>query len=752
VLLLLGALFFVSGVSALIYQVAWQRILALHSGVGIYSVALIVAAFLAGLGLGSYAGGVLSGRVGSRRALFIFAWLELGIGAFALLSCSLYYDLLYVRLAALYASPWSAGLLHFLALLVPTTVMGMSLPFLVRASVADPATASKTIGFLYGINVAGAGLGALLAPWVLMRLFGVTGAVLFGAAGNLLAGVGVLALGASGRRVRTLDAPSPPPADPVGEPPGSRPFSLWVALYALSGFCALALEIVWFRVIDVAVKSTAFTFGTVLSVFLFGLALGSLVGGPLALRVRSPLRAFLTCQCALLLVTAVSFLLLAGLPVGLPVYRELVEYWGAYNEFQLGREWRSGAIFGLYGALPLLLYGVPTVLMGLSFAILQRAVHDERQTTGRKVGFLQAANILGNVAGSLLTGLVLLTLFGTMGSLRALLGVGLVFAAVGVLAYGPRWRFTLLGGLLLLAMIALPDGRSFWLRLHGRTGGPALIDEDATAVAAITPGDWVGILRVSVNGKGHSWLPFGRIGLHSQLGALPAVVHPAPEEIAIIGLGSGDTAWAAACRRETRRLTVFELGAPEQRLLEDLAARPGFLELGEFMEDPRIDIVTADGRIALAQGERRYDVIEADALRPHSGYAGNLYSVEFFRLCARKLKPGGLMCTWSPTPRVYLGFIEAFAHVVELDGGQVLLGSNEPITIDTEAWRARLREAPLAEYLGELVTSKVDTSLTTALAADPGPRARLSPNRDLFPRDEFSTPYPAGYSGPGETD
>jgi spermidine synthase len=166
---LAGALFFLSGASALVYQVAWQRILALHTGVGIYSVAVIVAAFMAGLGLGSHLGGAWSTHLDRPAALRRFAIVELAVGAFGAASCRLYYDVLYVNGSWLYASPWSAGLMHFLALAIPTTLMGTSLPLLVRGIVRDRESAGGTIGTLYGLNVLGASAGAFAAPWVLIR-------------------------------------------------------------------------------------------------------------------------------------------------------------------------------------------------------------------------------------------------------------------------------------------------------------------------------------------------------------------------------------------------------------------------------------------------------------------------------------------------------------------------------------------------------------------------------------------------------
>jgi predicted membrane-bound spermidine synthase len=168
-LFVVGLAFFLSGAAALAYQVAWQRILALQTGVGLYSIAVIVAAFMLGLGLGSHLGAVLSTRVARLRALALFAGCELAIAAFGAMSCTLYYDWLYVRWGWIYGEPLRAGLLQFASLALPTVLMGMSLPFLSRAMVRDAATASETIGFLYGINVLGAAAGALGTPWVFIR-------------------------------------------------------------------------------------------------------------------------------------------------------------------------------------------------------------------------------------------------------------------------------------------------------------------------------------------------------------------------------------------------------------------------------------------------------------------------------------------------------------------------------------------------------------------------------------------------------
>jgi hypothetical protein len=730
-LLVAGLAFFASGASALVYQVAWQRILALHTGVGIASIAMIVASFMAGIGIGSHVGGSLSTRVTPSKALRTFGLLEIGIALFGVVSCGLYYDLLYRQGAWLYASPAVGGALHLVGLLPPTLLMGMSLPFLVRATVDDVGRAGRTVGFLYGVNVLGAALGALLTPWVLMRFLGVRGAVVVAAAGNLLAAASVLIL----LRASRSAAPSADLPEPVEtRPPERRPFALWMTLYALSGFCALALEILWFRVVDVGAKGTAFTFGTVLAIYLLGSGIGALLGATWADRLRRPLLVFVSLQAAILVYAGLGFLAIARLPVETPLYEWLFGYWRAAQGFRLGTDRDLGSLLRLYLVFPSLLYLIPTVLMGLSFPVLQRAVHDDPRTSGRKVGFLQAANIAGCTAGSLLVGLVLLEWVGTTGTLRLLVGCGLVFVAVGWRHHGPRPVLLASGVVLLALLVALPGPTAFWPRMHGLDGGRAIFDEDASSVAGVTPQGgrfWF----VFVDGKSHSVLPYGD-DEHTLLGAVPAVIHPSPVEMAIVGLGSGNTAWAAGCRPETRDIRVFEIASPQVRLLRELDRRESFPRLRALLEDPRVTIETADGRHALQLDERRYDLIEADALWPWSAYSGNLYSLEFFDLCARRLKPGGVVCTWAPTPRIAQTFARVFPQAVDVGG--ILVGSLDPLPLDIPAWTERARSPEVRAHLGRHASRGLLRALRGARHLTP--QRGLSINRDLNPRDEFASP------------
>ncbi len=731
-----AAFFLLSGAAALVYQVAWQRILALHTGVGAVSVALIVGAFMAGLGLGSHAGGLLSRRLERRAALLAFAALELLLLAFAPFSCRLYADGLAQQSAALATRPLLAAALQFVALLPPTLLMGMSLPLLARALVDDVARAGRTLGWLYGLNLLGAALGALLAPWLLIPHLGLSGSASVAGGGNAVAGLCALLL-----RLRMRDGGAAAHAPPRAQEPAdaSHPLRLWLGLYALSGFCALALEILWFRLVEVAVRSTAFTFGTVLAIYLLGSAAGSLLAAPRVARLRRPLRAFLLCQCLLLAAAAASVVVLTRAPADWPVYRWYHDYWRQLEGFRLGRGHDLGATLRLYVLLPLLLYGLPTVLMGASFPILQRAVHSDARSSGFKVGLLQAANIAGCVAGSLCVGLVGLTWLGSAGTLRALVALGLVFAALGLRQPGGLRIFAPAAALLVALLFALPDERGLWLRLHGAggaTGPRALLSEDSSSVVALIEeaGDkW----HLTVNGTWNSALPFG--GIHARLGALPALVHEAPRDVLVIGLGSGNTAWSAGCRSETERLRVYEISAPQLGLLQRLAASDAApAKMRRFLRDPRLDVRLADGRHALQADPLLWDLIEVDALRPYHAGSGNLYSLEFFRACARRLKHGGVMCSWAPTPRVSATFMAAFPHVLAFDAGRILVGSNEPVALDPTAWLARLRRRDVHLYLGAEIAADVAERVRGARRAEPpaGAAAR-DLNRDLDPRDEF---------------
>jgi spermidine synthase len=767
---LCGAVFFGSGLAALIYQVIWQRILAIFSGADVFSVTIIVAAFMAGLGLGSLAGGQIADRVSARTSLVLFGLAELAIAVFGYVSAHVYYDLLYVRLGGADLTTAATVAVIFVSLLVPTILMGGSLPLLARALTDRLDHAASTIGTLYGLNTLGAAIGALAATWWLLPSSGLEGSLRVAAMVNAACALVVLPLALVSAAPARVDggstvAPAAFPGGPSAHPEGfpSPAFAPWIAIYAFAGFLALSFEIVWFRTLGVMMKSTAFTFGTLLTLYLGGLGLGSIAGNVIARRIARPAGVFLALQAAAGLVATGLIAVLVGLA---DETRALRGYFGSYEPIDAGRSLQSlgAAIAGVFGspseaiappanflrfyvAIPAILVVPPTFLMGCSFPVLQRVVQTDLRSIGRRVGTLLLANIAGSVAGTMITGWLLLDLLGTPATLKLLTAMSGVFGlfAVTRIGVGPRVRQRGAAAIAVVAVVAglaltIPGSVSYWARLHGASADQIVAREDGSGVSVIKvsqPG-FEGQQVVYVNGLGQSTLPYGDI--HTALGAIPAFLHPAPRRAAVIGLGSGDTVHAVAGRPEIEEITAIEIVRPQLETLRELERRVPYAGLQSLLRDPRIEHVFGDGRIHLMRAKAHYDLIEADALRPGSAYAGNLYSVEYFALLRARLRANGLAATWAPTSRVRDSFLRVFPHVVSVPG--ILIGSNAPIDADRAAVLRRAADPRVRRHY-TAAGIDIERMLTEYLASPAyyGPtfdrRSLTDVNTDLFPRDEY---------------
>ena len=750
-------LFFLSGFAALLYQIVWQRMLTFFGGADVYSVTIIVSAFMGGLGFGSLAGGHLADRLDARRCLLAFAACEVAVAVFAIVSANIYYDLLYVRLGA-WAPPRAAmAAIVFAVTLWPTFFMGMSLPLLVRALTQDARRPARWVPLLYGANTLGAACGSLLTTAVLFRTFDFVTSIRLGALLTLGCALGALLGTPLIRRHGVADRTDGPGADAHTIcPPSQFGLRTWIAAYALAGFVALSLEIVWFRVLGVILKSNSFTFGHLLAVYLLGLGLGALVANYRRVSSWSPVPAFFLLQAAIPVTAAVSLALLTvsvdRVGWAEPLWQYLGEYEPLSHEAALG-SWfgaggsteptRRGLFLVLYLVVPVALLGLPTLMMGLSFGHLQRAVQTDLETLGRRVGWLQTANIVGSMLGALLTGLVFLDRLGTAGTLRLLVGCSAVFLVL----FGRTRRRSLGWAATAAAILAVcavaysfPSGATLWARLHRALPGQVIQAEDSSGLALLKSSVGPGPTIVFANGLGQSGLPYG--GAHAVLGALPAMVHPRPESVAVIGLGSGDTLFAIGGRAETSTIDSIEIIAPEFETLRRLDQWRSYPGLRMLLQDGRVRHSFTDGRAFVRTGGRRYDIIEADALRPTSAYAGNLFSVEYFELLRSRLNPGGFAVTWTPTPRVVESFVKAFPHVLLFDF--LALGSTTPVPFDRRAIEARIKQPFTHDYYLRAGID-LDGLLAPYLNAAPrtyGPefdRASLvNLNRDLFPKDEFS--------------
>jgi spermidine synthase len=742
------ALFFASGFVALLYQVIWQRLLALVTGLDLYAVTLIVAVFMLGMGLGSFAGGRLADQLPARRLLLLFAAAELVIALFALGSARLYHDVLYSQATALAVSPFVLGSVAASTLLLPTFCMGMTLPVLGKALSPSISVAASRIAGLYGWNTLGAAMGAWVGSAVLIRSFGYETSLWIGALVNMAcASVTVLLLRASATSRHSLV--ETPAAHGTSTMRPGWPWPLWLAIYFLSGFIALGLEMVWFRLLGVVLKSTAFTFPLLLGTYLAGVGAGSLIGRAVAHRAQHPVRWFLLAQAGVPLYAGLSVgLLLWALPTVASLEKARV-YLGSYEpiEFAFNFFELSTSQAALYVLVPAAMILPATILMGMSFSFIQQAVQSDLAGLGRRVGSLQTANILGSTVGVVLVGLVLIDRLGTASTLRLLTACSVVFltlASASVLAKATRqarWiGYAVCTVVAFSSALLIPSSATFWGALHAVPEERIIHVDDGTGLAVLTSPDTTFRNRadVYVNGLGQSSVPFTDV--HAFLGLAPVMLHPAPRRIAIIGLGSGGTAYAAAGRPETEALDCVEIVGGQIHTLRALFQRTGYPGLGGLLHDPRIRFVVGDGRRFIMQSREGFDLIEADALRPNSAYSGNLYSREYFELLRSRLTPGGMAVTWAPTSRIEHTFMNVFRHVVAIP--PMLIGSNEPIVIDANAIRTRAEDPFTAAHyaragipLQAYVTQIQETAHHRETAAASPVDAML--NTDLFPRDEL---------------
>src|SRR5262245_55240787 len=282
-------LFILTGFSALTYQIVWQRILTNFTGADALSVTLVVATFMGGLGFGSLFGGYAADRFNNEKRVSLFALTQAGIACFALISPWFYYDLLYLRFGYIAKYPPLMILTLFLSLLWPTFLMGLSLPLLAKTLTNKIEKASEVTGYLYGFNTLGAAIGALITTWFVVRRVGLNGAIQVGAVLNFSAAIASML---SLQFFKKEDEESVAIDSSASNEPQLLSIKTWILIYGISGFVALSLEIVWFRILGVMLKSTTFTFGHLLGIMLGSMAIGTLIGTCRVNRSQNAVRKF----------------------------------------------------------------------------------------------------------------------------------------------------------------------------------------------------------------------------------------------------------------------------------------------------------------------------------------------------------------------------------------------------------------------------------------------------------------------------
>lgn len=709
---------FLSGIAGLVYEVAWARQFGAVFGNTVQSAAVVTAVTMFGLGVGGYAAGKWADRRfsagGPSRVGRAYGVAEIGAGVLGAVLA-----LVFTHLGALSASVSSyarvdgwyvpstmssvARVAIAAVMLAPSSLLlGSTLPLLVRAVHVDRhATAGWTTGLVYGINTAGAALGAVATDLLLVPRLGLARTQLAAAALDI--GVGVMAL-ALFRRTATGDAP-PATAEPdealdggpAAPAPPSR--SLAAAAFALfaSGLAALGLEIVWFRVLAGAFGSYRPVLSVLLASILSGLWVGSLVGARVAKKRAAPPAVLLTLSQAAVAVTSLLLLL--------AVHRGMFISPGAMPPQGLAR------LLTATGAIVALVV-LPSLFMGFSFPFANAAAEHAFADVGARAGVLYLANTAGSVCGSLLAGFVTLPLLGSQASALAFAAVAFVgplpLVALGRAGLSEKARraigvAAIATAPLLVAWLALPS--TFLLRRWFAPlpdGVKVLVEsEDVSEVVVVTEeAD-----RRALYTNGHPMSGTSRFSQRYMraFAHIPLLMQEAPKRALVICFGVGNTLHAVSLHRALERIEIADLSRNVLSQAHLFASTNH-----DVLLDPRVSVFVDDGRQHLRMSEPgSFDLVTLEP--PPIAFAGvsGLYSKEFYEIARSRLRPGGMITQWLPAyqvpARTNLAMIRAFLDVfpsstVLLSGERaelILLGTNGPAPVlDLGRVRARLATEP----------------------------------------------------------
>ena len=714
-----AALLFASGAAGLIYQVAWVRLLGLAFGVTVYAVSTVLAAFMGGLAIGSFVGGRRSDILS--RPLRAYGVVELAVGATAVLTPWAFRVLQDVyagtsQLVDPQQAPLIAGTLRaalaFAVLLVPTALMGATLPLAVRgvrrahssdfsgarkAHSSDFSDATRSdawaMGLLYATNTAGAIAGCLLSGFVLIGRLGLTDTILAAAAANTLAGLGGLALSRWTPPSPMLRATSPTWRR------DERFASVALIAFSVSGAISLAYEVVWTRVLAVLFDSSIYGFVLMLATVLAGIAIGGAIGGALMRARVSNNR------------VGILFALIE-VAIGLSAVLAMLAFGGAYDLLTQLRD--EGPPFlarfvrtdlRLMAVLCILTVLPAAILMGSTFPVAARLWAAGETGLGRRLGGIYAGNVAGAIVGSLLAGFVLIPQLGEHHSLLLLAAANVLVGTALFFSTGAKVSGLTAGALGIAVVVTaatrppihelvfhqhFPDERlvAYWEGLENTVS----VGRDAEAVQTLF-----------TNSRGQTNDSPDLVRYHRVMGHLAALLAPTRTPRAlVIGLGAGATPGALA-KHSGASIDVVELS-------ESVVSAAPFFRVAnlEVLQQPNVHLQIDDGRNFLLRNRQMYDVVTADVVHPYDAGANNLYSLEYLSAVARSLAPSGIMVQWvSPGTAfehalIVRTFLAAFPQTTLWLGGDLLIGSPSQFQLSRAELEARLSDPPARASLAEV--------------------------------------------------
>jgi len=691
-------LFIGSGCAALIYEIVWFQMLQLVIGSSAVSLGALLGTFMGGMCLGSL---LLARWISARRhPLRVYALLEIGIGIIGivvLFEMPAIGSLYSTHVGHGMAGVLVRGLVAAVCLLPPTLLMGATLPAIARSIETTPSGVSW-LGFFYGGNIAGAVFGCLLAGFYLLRVYDLAVATYVAAAINFGVALGAVVLAAWAPHQLQSEAKQTEIA--VAAAPGA--WTIYLAI-ALSGLCALGAEVVWTRLLSLMLGGTVYTFSIILAVFLVGLGLGSSLGSWFG-RGSSRSR-FALGLCQLLLATAIAWTALQ-LSSSLP-------YWPV-NPRLSQSPWftvQIDLVRCLWAVLP------GACLWGASFPLALAAVATPGQDPGRLVGRVYAANTVGAIIGALVFSIFLIPWGGTQRSQQILMALCAVSGSIVLLPLAWRrvgaavsgdWRRGMVRSVslgvavgLIIWVAALMPPVSGELIAYGRnlaseSGRAAIIYRGEGMNSSVAVSElFDGTRNFHVSGKIEASSEPLDMRLQKMLGHIPALIHPQPKSVLVVGCGAGVTAGSFLVHPEVERVVICEI----EPLIPQVVVWYFPMENYEVVKDKRVQVVYDDARHFILTTREKFDIITSDPIHPWVKGAATLYTQEYFELCKKHLNPGGLLTQWVPLyesnpdavkselATLFKVFPEATVWGND-SGGQgydvVVLAQEQPLTIDVD--------------------------------------------------------------------
>ncbi|HEU5258459.1 MAG TPA: tetratricopeptide repeat protein [Vicinamibacterales bacterium] len=752
-------LYLVSGAAALLYEVAWLRLLTMTMGHTTGAVGAVLAAFMGGLAMGAWIAGRFTDGLERLRALRVYAALE-GVIALCALAMPFAIGAMRPLLAWAYADGAGGALFDVtrlaasIALIaLPGAAMGASFPVgacvvsavgakgargAKGASGATGANGAREVAELYAANTVGAAIGAGLTGFVLLPSLGLFGTTFFGVVLNLVAAAGALVLSRT-QEPKNLKEPTEPTTEPTERDPLNlmNPMNPMnpriIGVIAASGFVALVYEVVWTRVLAMTLGPTTYAFSAMLVAFIAGLAIGAAIASAMLPRARRQ-----AMWLGLSIIMAAAAALAAGMAADrLPI---VIARTAGRTDASFMSVFALDVVLAVAIQLPM------TIALGAALPFAIAAASASRDTAPRTAAVIYASNTAGAIAGALAGSFILIPRLGLQHSLQLASGIAVVAGLAACLAQpedaarltrrGQRSRFAI--GAAAIAVFVLAALMPAWN--HGRLANgayrlaPALAAGDIEtaleagdllyyregAAGTVSVRRLLGVTSLAIDGKVDA--SNGADMLTQKLLAhLPLLLHDNPRSVYIIGLGSGVTL-GAALRHPIDRADVSEISP------EVVSASAHFsTENRDALSDGRVRLIVGDGRSHLLLSDDRYDVIVSEPSNPWMAGVSTLFTREFFQAARAHLQPGGILCQWAHTYNIndadLRSIVDTFLSTFP-DGSAwlvgasdlLLIGSTSPIRALESGIGAAWNRPGVADDLAQVAVSDAFGVLTLFIA------------------------------------